>query len=293
MTTKKASLRTASIGRAVHDNSHLLTSKESLDLRPALEALLGETVSFLLAAGLSSSAVIAQLRTVAKRLESGLGATRPQLVKQLRDEREQLVEIAGVVHDWTRDAAFTDSCADPVEITNAQLRRLVGRRFQQRRIPDAVKWMKENRIVRKTRRNTYALATGRQMVYSSKHRHRIGVERAAVLVSQYLGVALRNAFAANPHIRDIDRDARVYFLPEKYVPLWREVVRERAQAFLESIDNWLEDHARHARAGNVREVALHCYSYTGESRPMRMRISPRPRRRQGSAASQAGVAAHS
>jgi hypothetical protein len=55
-------------------------------------------------------------------------------------------------------------------------------------------------------------------------------------------------------------------LPEKYVPLWREVARERARVFLEGVDNWLEDHARRDDAGPVREVAMHCYAYTGDSR---------------------------
>ena len=58
----------------------------------------------------------------------------------------------------------------------------------------------------------------------------------------------------------------MFFLPEKYVPLWREVARERARAFLEGVDNWLEDHASRDDVGPVREVAVHCYAYTGDSR---------------------------
>jgi hypothetical protein len=58
----------------------------------------------------------------------------------------------------------------------------------------------------------------------------------------------------------------VFYLPEKYVPLWRAVARERAQAFLEGVDNWLEDHARRNDVGPVREVAMHCFAYTGDSR---------------------------
>jgi hypothetical protein len=35
---------------------------------------------------------------------------------------------------------------------------------------------------------------------------------------------------------------------------------------LEGIDNWLEDHTRPDDSGPVREVALHCYAFTGEPR---------------------------
>ena len=93
------------------------------------------------------------------------------------------------------------------------------------------------------------------------------MERAAALVPQYLRVSLRNADTANPPTRDVDRDARVFFLPEKWVGLWRVIARERAEAMLEGIDNWLEDHTRPDDSGPVREVALHCYAFTGEPRP--------------------------
>ena len=94
------------------------------------------------------------------------------------------------------------------------------------------------------------------------------MERAAALVPQYLQIALRNADTANPHTRDIDRDARVFYLPEKWVGLWRAIARERTEAFLEGMDNWLEDHTRLDDSGPVREVALHCYAFTGEPRPV-------------------------
>jgi hypothetical protein len=95
-------------------------------------------------------------------------------------------------------------------------------------------------------------------------------ERAAALVPQYLRISLRNADTVNPHARDIDRDARVFFLPEKWLGLWRVVARERTEAFLEGVDNWLEDHSRPDGSGRVREVALHCYGFTGEPRLLKL-----------------------
>jgi hypothetical protein len=92
------------------------------------------------------------------------------------------------------------------------------------------------------------------------------LDRAAAIVPQYLRTELRNTDTPDPYSRDVNRGARVFYLPEKYVPLWRAVARERAQAFLEGVDNWLEDHARRNDVGPVREVAMHCFAYTGDSR---------------------------
>ena len=97
------------------------------------------------------------------------------------------------------------------------------------------------------------------------------MERAAVLVPQYLNISLRNADTSNLNVRDIDRDARVFFLPEKWVGLWREVARERTQAFLEGVDNWLEDHTRPDESGPVERsqstamAILASRAYPGEA----------------------------
>ena len=107
---------------------------------------------------------------------------------------------------------------------------------------------------------------GRPVLVRSQH---LAMERAATLVPQYLRISLRNARTSDVKSRDIDRDARVFFLPEKWVGLWRAVARERTEAFLEGIDNWLEDHTRPDDAGLVREIAIHCYGYTGQSRSLR------------------------
>ena len=111
------------------------------------------------------------------------------------------------------------------------------------------------------------MATGRQVILRGPRTS--AIERAAALVPQYLRVSLRNA-DSDPRSRDIDRDARVFFLPEKWIGLWLAVAHERTEAFLEGMDNWLEDHTRPDDSGPVREVAIHCYCFTGEPR------SPKP-----------------
>lgn len=236
--------------------------------RPALHILLSNTIEFLLSTGESPESVALELKGQARRVNGRGHLWRPKEAKHVQDANEIRIEICGVVHDWHREPAYTNQDGDPVQLTQRSLRTLVSKRFPRQNVSVAIRWMFENGVIRKTKRGKIALVGGRQVVLRDGQRA-VSLNRAAALVPQYLRTALRNADTQNPSSRDIDRDARVFYLPEKYVPLWREVARERARAFLEGVDNWLEDHARRDDAGLVREVAMHCYAYTGDSRPPR------------------------
>jgi hypothetical protein len=239
--------------------------------RSALHTLLSKTIDFLLSTGESPKHVALELKHQAMRVK-GRGYTwRSKDVKHVQRAHQRFVEISGVVHDWHRESAYTNQDGDPLQLDQKSLRALVGKRFPKQKISAAVRWMFEKGVVKRTTRGKYVLVGGRQIV-SNEVGRAVVLERAAILVPQYLRIALRNANTVDPHSRDIDRDARVLCLPEKYVPLWREVARERARAFLEGMDNWLEDHARRDDMGPVLEVAMHCYAYTGEAR------SPKPAR---------------
>src|SRR6266853_81881 len=213
-----------------------------------LDVLLGETAAFLLAAGL--------------RLQ------RPRAAKVIKEGHENLVEIAGVVHDWYRERRYTDNkSGDPVPLRPSVLRRLIGRRFPRLKIASTLLWMQTNGVVTRRRDGLFVPSMGRQVVLKSRRMR--AMERTAALVPQYLRMALRNARASDPRERDVDRDARVFFLPEKYVRLWRAVALERTKAFLEGLDNWLEDHTRPEDTGPTVEAAVHSYCYTGEPRSVK------------------------
>lgn len=232
--------------------------------RAALDVLLSETISFLLAAGLPRRSVASELRKEARRLGAGGKLVRRTATKAVKRGHESLGEVAGIVHDWHRQTPYTNrKTGEPRALRATELRSLVARRLPHDRIAAAVQWMDLNGVIRRRRDGGYALAIGRQIVLRGR---RLAMERAAALVPQYLRISLRNADTLNPRTRDIDRDARVFFLPEKWVGLWRVIARERTEAFLEGMDNWLEDHMRPDDTGPVREVALHCYAFTGEQR---------------------------
>jgi hypothetical protein len=229
----------------------------------ALHLLLSNTIEFLLNAGGSPKHIALELMWQAKRVNGRKRIGRVRDAGIVQNSHKRWVEITGVVSDWHREPAYTNQDGDPLQLTQRSLRALVGKRFPRREVSAVVWWMLENGIVRRTSSGKIALIGGRQVVL----RRAVVLERAAALIPQYLRTTLRNADTQNPYSRDIDRDARVFYLPEKYVPLWREVVRERGRSFLEGVDNWLEDHAHRDESGPVREVGVHCYAYTGDSRP--------------------------
>jgi len=237
--------------------------------RAALDFLLSETIRFLIAAGLPRSSLATELHKEAYRLRAGVRLRSSRAAKIIKEGRENLVEIAGVIHDWHRERFYTHpKSGEPRALHASELRKLIGKRFPPKRVAPTLRWMEANGIIRRRRDRLFVVSMGRQVVLRGQRK--LAMERAAALVPQYLRVSLRNADTPNPHSRDIDRDARVFFLPEKWVGLWRAVARERTQAFLEGVDNWLEDHTRPEDSGPVREVAIHCYGYTGEPR------SPKP-----------------
>jgi len=244
-------------------------SDRSVLSRAALDFLLSETISFLLSAGLSKKGLSNVLQKEARRIGAGAPLIRSKGASAVKKGHESLVEIGGVIHDWHRLRAYTDRrSGEPRALPAEKLRALIGRRFPEERIDTALRWMQTNGIVEHREEGTYSVSMGRHVVLQGPRP--LAMKRVAALVPQYLRTSLRNAYTSDPLSRDIDREARVFFLPEKWVGLWRAVARERTEVFLEGMDNWLEDHTRADESGPVREVAIHCYAYTGEPR------SPRP-----------------
>lgn len=234
--------------------------------RTALDFLMRETVDFLLAAGLPRASLAADLRRESRRIGSGRQLRRSRSARLIKHEHEHTVEIAGVVHDWHRQRKYTDKkSGEPIPLPRRALRQLVGQRFPRPGIAATLRWMEINGIVHRRKDRLYVLSMGRVVLKEQ----RVAMERVAALVPQYLRTALRNARAPDTRCRDVDRDARVFFLPQKYVKLWRAVALDRTQAFLEGLDDWLEDHTCPDDDGPTVEAAVHSYCYTGEPRSLK------------------------
>ncbi len=227
---------------------------------------MSKTIEFLLNSGQSPEHIALELVEQAKHVHGRGPSLRTKDAQHVEDVYQRFGNICGIVHDWHREPAYTNGDGDPLQLTRQSLRTLVGKRVPREKISTLIRWMLENGIIRKTSRRKFALSGGRTVIFERDTARAFLLDRVAKLVPQLLRTELRNATAQDPNLRDINRDARVLFLPEKYVPLWREVVRERARVFLEGVDNWLEDHALRDDPGPVCEVGVHCYAHTGDPR---------------------------
>jgi hypothetical protein len=89
------------------------------------------------------------------------------------------------------------------------------------------------------------------------------LEWAATHAIRHLKTALENWKQRNPNVRQLDRVARVFDLPEREVPKFREFAKSRAENCLEEIDNWLEDHSAAKGRQRTVEAGVHVYGYVG------------------------------
>ena len=183
--------------------------------RPALHVLLGKTIEFLLSTGEPPENVALELMGQAARVSSRGPSLRSKNAQYVQQAHERFADVCGVVHDWHREPAYTNSDGDPLQLTQRSLRTLVGKRVSREKISRTVRWMHENGVVRKTNRGKMALIGGRTVVFSKEGRRAIVLNRAAALVPQYLRTALRNADTQDLVSRDIDRDARSVFSARK------------------------------------------------------------------------------
>jgi hypothetical protein len=116
-------LSTARDGRRASRNGRAVPSH-----RPALHVLLGKTIEFLLSAGEAPENVALELVCQAARVSSREPSLRAKNAQHVQQAHERFADVCGVVHDWHREPAYTDSDGDPLQLTQRSLRTLVGSR---------------------------------------------------------------------------------------------------------------------------------------------------------------------
>jgi hypothetical protein len=226
----------------------------------ALEVLLNEILLVLANAGLDTTCLLATLQKSVQRLQTCkvLRVDRRSFV--VRGWYEQAVDMSEVVAEWHRNAQYTGADGEPMPLKREALERLVSTRCGSERFSETLASLRRNRIVCVNKKNLYELRSRRAVLFDGPQ---LALVRAAVVVPEVLAVALQNGYAVSPEQRDIHRTVRVRHLPRKFLPLWRQLVKERSQDFLEGLDNWLEDHNELHAAEPTVTVAAHICAYTG------------------------------
>jgi hypothetical protein len=247
---------------------------ETDEWRTAFGILISGASVFLIKAGLPKEQLSAELRAAAKRMGSG-GA------RNVRSENyELMVRVSGLVHDWCWDRRFVDPTTgkpSPLPLTGAKasLSSLVARRLPTESTSIVVAWMRHNNVIVRTPEGTFALTRPSVLIANAQP---LSLERIATLASQYLETGMHNFRAKDASRRNPDRTARVFDLPAKHLPQFREFVRQQTQTFLETIDDWLESRSAVSTRGRTVEAGVHAYAYTGAPKSRRTALINRARR---------------
>jgi hypothetical protein len=222
-------------------------------------------VQFLANAGLPRKSVAENLRNLAQAVQ--VGRSIPPVHSR---DYELMMEIPRIVHDWVRSAEYTGRDGEPKALGlrgPRGLSTLIKKHFPRQPTSLVVEYMTTRGAIRRRGDGKYALLR-RQVIYR-RRASRDFIEWTAALAGRYLDTAFGNWKHGDPSSRQLDRVARVFDLPAKEVPHFREFTKSRAESWLEEIDNWLEDHS--APSGRQRrvEAGVHVYGYVGRARSIR------------------------
>lgn len=205
--------------------------------------------------GLSIRTITGRLRTIAENIERG-----DHIPSAHSEEFELFVNVSGVLHDWIRSPDYTGTDGEPSALLlrgRRGLAALIKRRIPTRPTRQILRWMALRKFTRRRKDGRYVLLRRAVLVGRPGP---LQLETAANFAALYLEAAAENWEETDQSARHFDRVARVFHLPEKEVPLFRDFVKTRATNWLEEMDNWLEDHDSPGRARRV-QAGVHVFGY--------------------------------
>jgi Family of unknown function (DUF6502) len=221
----------------------------------AQDVVLSAAVAFLARTGLSVGTIIRRLRIIAETIERG-GRIPPAH----SDEFELFVNVSSVLHDWVRSPDYTDTDGEPRALSlrgRRGLSALIRKRIPTRRTTEILRWMTLRKFTKRRLDGRYVLLKRAVLVGRPGP---LQLETAANFAALYLEAAAENWEETDQSARHFDRIARVFHLPEKEVPVFREFVKRRATSWLEEMDNWLEDHDEPGQRRRM-QAGVHVFGY--------------------------------
>ena len=221
----------------------------------AQDVVLSAAVAFLARTGLSIRTITRRLRIIAESIERG------RRIPSAHSENFALfVNVSGVLHDWVRDPDYTGADGEPRALPlrgRRGLAALIRRRIPTRPTTEILRWMTLRKFTKRRGDGRYVLLKRAVLVGRPGP---LQLETAANFAALYLEAAAENWEETDQSARHFDRIARVFHLPEKEVPMFRDFVKRRAASWLEEMDNWLEDHDEPGRRRRV-QAGVHVFGY--------------------------------
>jgi uncharacterized protein DUF6502 len=238
-------------------------------LRAEMVRVLTPMMELLVHGGLNRAEIGRELRRVARAAASG----RPASGRSAHAQYPSMVELSRTLYDWCREPGYVDANGDPRSIPSRgrgrTLETLIKRRLPAAHVPAAIHWLETNGII----------TSDGDGIVTARRRHLIArpgsgsllIERALTMAAYYLGTVLYN-HAGGGRETYPDRVAFVAKVPARHLKRFRQFVLAQGDAYLETVDNWLEGHRADGSGEPVVGMGVHMYLF---STPERKRSASR------------------
>jgi hypothetical protein len=231
-------------------------------LRVAFDALLDRAADLLMLGGLKRADIEHALRAQADAFAKG----KRRRMRLDESHFGLLTQASGVLHDWWREPSFVGSDGNakplPIQGRGATLSALVARRVPLPKVPGVINWMEKAGFFTRDAQGL-AATPKRQAIIALGSPGPLMSERGITMAAHALGTAAHN-YRLNAKLPGLtDRQAYVSRLSVKHLRQFRELVRLHGSDFLETIDNWLEDHQVKGTGESGIEAGVHLYMFTG------------------------------
>jgi hypothetical protein len=240
-------------------------------LQVAFDALLMRAAELLVEGGLTREEIAQLLQARADTFSKGKAI-------RLRKESSHfglMLQMGGVLHDWWREPRFVGSDGHPKPLPlrgrGVTLESLVARRVPPSRITTAIAWMEKGGFFTRDGQGR-ALAQRREAIVARGSPGPLMSERGLTMAAHLLGTAVHNYHVDDRFPGLTDRQAYVAQLSAKHFRRFRELVRTQATHFLETIDNWLEDHQTTRPGETSIEAGVHVYMFKGRPTKLKKRM---------------------
>lgn len=239
-----------------------LPKQSAATSEPWTDILLNATVAFMLEFAPRAD-VAKALQDLANRVSAG------DTIRPVRStDVDTMAKVTRLVYDWVHDPSTTagdPAKPKPLWLTHGTptLAELISKHLPDDSVEAGLRWMEWANVITLCPDGSYVLTRQMNLVLVGPDIS-LAVERFATNVTRLFWSGLRNLkSAANQSARNLDREARVTHLPERYAPAFLAFAKESAQAFLSVIDNYLESHDDPSTSEPTLEAGMHVYTWLG------------------------------
>ena len=233
-------------------------------LRAAFDTLLNRAAGLLEAGGLSRREIEQALREKAHALAKGKSIR----IREDASHFAMMRHVAGIMHDWSREPQFigTDGNPKPLALNGrgSTLASLIARRVPIAQVPTAIEWMARVGAFTLDEKGR-AVTQKRQVIVERGSPGPLMSERGVIMAGHALATALHNYHVKSRLPGFTDRQSTVPRLSARPFRQFRQLVRTQAGVFLETVDNWLEDHQTLDPNEDSVEAGVHVYMYKGRT----------------------------